>query len=118
LKIKGWAARKPYKTFNQQKFDILFMDPPTFAKSRFGAVDIINDYQSLFKPAILSLNPGGEIICTNHTASVNIEEWTHTLERCAEKAGKPIGEIHPIPPDNNFPSPDNQHPLKILSMKF
>lgn len=118
LEVKGRAARKKYKKLNKQKFDIIFMDPPTFAKSNFGAVDIINDYQSLFKPAILSLADNGEIICTNHTSNVDMDLWIDTLKRCAIKAGKPIKEIHKISPDEDFPSPDKKHPLKILSIKF
>ncbi len=118
LEVKGRGTRKKYKKLNKQKFDIIFMDPPTFAKSNFGAVDIINDYQSLFKPAILSLNDNGEIICTNHTSSVEMDSWIETLKRCAIKAGKPIKEISKITPDEDFPSPDKKHPLKILSIKF
>jgi len=94
------------------------MDPPTLSKSNFGAVDIINDYQSLFKPAILSLEENGEIICTNHTSSVEIDKWIDILKRCAIKTGKPIKDIKQITPDEDFPSPDNKHPLKILSVKF
>lgn len=118
LKIEGRGARKEYKKFHKQKFDIIFMDPPTFAKGNFGTVDIINDYQSLFKPSILSLEDHGEIICTNHTSSVDIELWITSLIRCAAKAGKNIKEIKKIFPDEDFPSPDNNHPLKILSIKF
>ncbi len=118
LEVKGRGARKKYTKLNKQKFDIIFMDPPTFAKSNFGAVDIINDYQSLFKPAILSLEDNGEIICTNHTSSVEMDTWIDTLKRCAIKAGKPIKDIDIIEPDEDFPSPDNKHPLKILSVKF
>ncbi len=118
LPMKGRAVRRGFKKYQKQSFDIIFLDPPTFSKGRFGAVDIVSDYQSLFKPAILSLNSGGEIICTNHSGKIEMDEWLQSLERCASKAGKKIVNMHQILPDIDFPSPDNRPPLKILAIRF
>jgi 23S rRNA (cytosine1962-C5)-methyltransferase len=116
LGVKGKARRRRFLTFKPATFDIVFMDPPTWAKSRFGAVDIINDYQGLFKPALLCVKPGGMIICTNHAPSVDLEDWLEQLRRCAEKAGRPIKHSRVIEPESDFPSPDNKFPLKIAGM--
>jgi 23S rRNA (cytosine1962-C5)-methyltransferase len=116
LDVKGRATRKKFKKFDKQNFDIIFMDPPTLSKSNFGAVDIINDYQSLFKPALLSLSEGGEIICTNHSSSVDMDSWIDTLNKCAIKADRKIKDIRIITPDEDFPSPDKKHPLKMVAI--
>lgn len=112
LGVKGKARRQKFMRFKPETFDMVFLDPPTWAKSRFGAVDIINDYQGLFKPALLCLKPGGMLICTNHAATVNLEDWLAQLNRCAVKAGRPIKRVRVIEPDPDFPSPDKKHPLK------
>ncbi|MCP5108785.1 MAG: SAM-dependent methyltransferase [bacterium] len=116
LGVKGKARRRPFRRFKPRTFDIVFMDPPTWAKSPFGAVDIIGDYQGLFKPALLCTAPGGTIICTNHAPSVELDNWLNLLKRCAEKAGRHIKEIRVLEPEPDFPSPDGKHPLKIAAL--
>ena len=37
-------------------FDMVVLDPPTLTKTKFGAVDIENDYQSLAKPSALCVS--------------------------------------------------------------
>jgi len=92
----------------------VFLDPPTWAKSSFGAVDIAGDYPSLFKPAVLIARPeGGKILATNHLASVELNAWLDVLKRCAAKAGRPLKSVEVIQPEKDFPSFDGRHPLKI-----
>jgi len=113
LGLTGRARKKKCQRFNLGSFDMVFMDPPTFAKSPFGAIDIKRDYQGIFKPALLCVKPGGMLICTNHAAAVELDEWLQLLTNCAEKADRPIAKIEIIEPEPDFPSPDKRFPLKI-----
>ncbi|MCP5053641.1 MAG: hypothetical protein GY940_41120 [bacterium] len=113
LGIKGKARLQRFLKFKPGTFDMVFMDPPTWAKSPFGAVDIINDYQGLFKPALHCVKPGGMILCTNHAPSVDLETWLEALKRCADKTGRPIEHIQVLEPERDFPSRDGTFPLKI-----
>ena len=55
LPMKGRAARiRRYTKVPARTFDLVVLDPPRWAKSPFGAVDVVRDYASLFKPAVLS----------------------------------------------------------------
>lgn len=117
LPIKGRARKRPHQRFEQRQFDRVVLDPPRWAKSPFGAVDLVRDYQSLFKPALLVTKPGGVLICTNNVAAVDLDEWRGALERCAEKAGRPVLDVQALVPEADFPSPDGRHPLKILSIR-
>jgi len=56
-------------------------------------VDLINDYASVFKPALLCTSVGGTLICTNNVADVRRDAWLDQLQRSAAKAGRPIREI-------------------------
>ncbi len=118
LGVKGKAQRRQFLKFTPGTFDIVFMDPPTWAASPFGAVDLIDDYQGLFKPALLCVKPGGMIICTNHAPGIGLTQWLEQLKRCANKAGKQIKRIQVIEPDTDFPSPDRKFPLKIAALKL
>ncbi len=107
-------ARETTK-LDARNFDLVFLDPPAWSKGAFGAVDIENDYQSLFKPAVLIARPGGgRIVATNHLASVDRDAWIDSLKRCARKAGRPLRTVTPLEPESDFPSFDGKPPLKIV----
>ncbi|MCB9644717.1 MAG: class I SAM-dependent rRNA methyltransferase [Myxococcales bacterium] len=113
LPIKGKASRRSYTRFSSRTFDIVFLDPPRFARTPFGAVDLVRDYQSLFKPALLATSPGGSLVAVNNVAEVDLEEWRESLIRCAQKSEKPLEAIEILSPEEDFPSFDGKHPLKI-----
>jgi 23S rRNA (cytosine1962-C5)-methyltransferase len=107
----------PFPKLEAQQFDLVFLDPPRYAKSPFGVVDLVNDYASVFKPALLCTAPGGTLICTNNVADVAREPWLDQLQRSAAKAGRPILDMEWIVPEADFPSMDGQPPLKIALLR-
>lgn len=107
-----------FPRLERQQFDLVFLDPPGYAKSPFGVVDLVNDYAALFKPALLCTAEGGALICTNSVAEVAPEAWLDQLERSARKAGRPIREVEWIPPEADFPSSDSQPPLKMVLLRI
>lgn len=108
-----YGQKRRYERFQPRAFDLVFLDPPAWAKGPLSAVDVAGDYQSMFKPAVLAAKPGGRVIATNHVASVRYDDWTEMLRRCAAKAGRPIKNIEPVPVDADFPSFDGNPPLKV-----
>ena len=107
----------PFPKVEPRQFDIVFLDPPRYAKSPFGVVDLINDYAALFKPALLCTAEGGTLICCNNVADVPREAWVDQMERSAKKAGRSVREIEFIVPDADFPSADGNPPLKIALLR-
>lgn len=114
LGVGGRAGRRPsYAKVERQQFDIVILDPPRYAKSRWGVVDVVRDYPSLFKPALLATAPGGHLLATNNHAKVDVDDWQAILQRTASKAGRPILDIELLEPDADFPSFDGKPPLKL-----
>lgn len=114
LPVAGrYGQKRRYERFQPRAFDLVFLDPPAWAKGPLSAVDVAGDYQSMFKPAVLAAKAGGRVIATNHVAAVDYEDWTETLRRCAAKAGRPVKNIQPVPVDADFPSFDGRPPLKV-----
>ncbi|MFH1725725.1 MAG: class I SAM-dependent methyltransferase [Elusimicrobiota bacterium] len=107
----------PFPRLDRRRFEIVFLDPPRYARSPFGVVDIINDYPAIFKPALLCAAEGGTLICCNNEAQVERETWLGQLERSARKAGRPIRDLELIAPESDFPSHDGRPPLKIALLK-
>ena len=53
------------------------------------------------------------MLVANNAAEVEVDSWIDGLERCADKAGRPIEAIERLVPDADFPSFDAQPPLKL-----
>jgi len=106
-----------FPKLEKHSFDLVFLDPPRYAKSAFGVVDIVNDYPALMKLALLCTNEGGTLVCCNNAAQISREVWADQLERCAKKAGRTIREMEWIAPEEDFPSHDGQPPLKIALLR-
>jgi 23S rRNA (cytosine1962-C5)-methyltransferase len=104
----------PFLRIDRQAFDLIVLDPPRFAKTPFGTIDVVNDYGSLWKPALLALADGGAILATNHVPTVKSADWHAALRRSAEKAGRPLRSLEPIAVDSDFPSFDGEPPLKVV----
>jgi 23S rRNA (cytosine1962-C5)-methyltransferase len=107
----------PFPKLEPRQFDLVFLDPPRYAKSPFGVVDLVNDYPALFKPALLCTAPGGTLICCNNVAEVERDQWLDQLQRSARKAGREIREFEWILPEADFPSADGNPPLKMLLLR-
>ena len=100
-----------------RRFDLVFVDPPRYAKSPFGVVDLVRDYAAVFKPALLATAEGGAVVCCNNVASVDRDAWLDGLRRSAAKAGRPVRDAEWIAPEEDFPSPDGRHPLKTVLLR-
>ena len=109
---RGPQARR-YHRVPARAFDLVVLDPPTWATSPFGAVDIVGDYPSLFKPAVLATKVGGVILATHHSAATPWAAWVGVLERCAAKAGRPLRAVERLFPEGDLPSFDGDPPLKV-----
>lgn len=119
LPVKGRAARRRrWMRVQPRQFDITVLDPPTFARSPFGTVDLVRDYPSVLKPALLATRPGGTLIASNHVSTVSWEDWIRAVRRSADKAGRPIADVQRLMPELDFPSPDGRPPLKVALLRL
>ncbi|MCY1280391.1 Ribosomal RNA large subunit methyltransferase K/L [compost metagenome] len=107
-----------YPRLDARAFDLVFLDPPAWAKSAFGTVDLLRDYQSLLKPALLATAEGGTLVCCNNLAKVAMSDWRDQVLRCADKLGRPVRDCQVLAPAADFPSLDGQPPLKTLILQL
>ena len=118
LPVKGRGARRrDYQRFEPRQFDVVVLDPPRWAKGRFGAIDLVRDYPSLLKPALLATAPGGGLLVTNNAARIDRDEWLGVLQRTAEKCGRALSSVDVIEPEADFPSMDDAPPLKMAWLR-
>ena len=118
LPVKGRGARRrDYERFEPRQFDVVVLDPPRWAKGGFGAIDIVRDYPSLLKPALLATAPGGAVLATNNAARVDRGEWLRVLKRTAEKCGRALSSVEVVEPEADFPAIDDAPPLKMAWLR-
>jgi 23S rRNA (cytosine1962-C5)-methyltransferase len=113
LPVQRRGRARAFARIEPQPFDLVVLDPPRWAKGPFGAVDVARDYESLWKPCVLTLADGGIAVATNHVPEVSAETWCERLRRCASKAGRPLRDLQLLAPAPDFPSFDGRPPLKI-----
>ena len=113
LPVQRRGRARAFAHIEPQPFDLVVLDPPRWAKGPFGAVDVARDYESLWKPCVLTLADGGVAVATNHVPEAFAETWCERLRRCASKAGRPLRDLQLLPPAPDFPSFDGRPPLKI-----
>lgn len=113
MRDRRGGHRRPHAHFPARQFDLVVLDPPRWATSAFGTVDLVRDYPSLLKPALLATASGGALLLTNNVASVEREAWQELCLRSSRKAGRPIEHWEWLAPEADFPSPDDRPPLKM-----
>ena len=113
LPVKGRAQRKPYTRVGQRTFDLVLLDPPRWAKTPFGAIDVERDYASLLRPAIRCVAKKGTLAATSHVPTMTRDQLEQAVRRSAEKEAREITKLDWLGPEADFPSPDGQPPLKI-----
>nr|BFE94102.1 hypothetical protein GCM10020185_46380 [Pseudomonas brassicacearum subsp. brassicacearum] len=94
-----------YVRLEQRQYDLVLLDPPAWAKSAFGTVDLLRDYQSLLKPALLTTADNGVLICCNNLAKVPMDDWREQVLRCAEKGRTPGTRVERADARQRFPLP-------------
>ncbi len=114
MPVQRRGRHVPFPHVEPRPFDLVVLDPPRFAKTPFGTIDVVNDYQSLWKPCVLTLADGGAIVATNHVPTVAEADWHDALRRSAAKAGRPLRSLEAVPVDADFPSFDGRPPLKVV----
>ena len=97
-----------------RQFSVVVVDPPAFSKGKFATVDLVRDPETVFGPAWDIVEPGGLLVAANNSAKVSRDEYEARLRKMMEKrSGSNPVEIAWIQADQDFPTFDNDHPLKV-----
>ncbi len=99
----SYAARKGLK------FDVVVLDPPSFARTKKMTFSTAKDYPKLVKDALAITNDGGVIIASTNNASFNMKKFKTFIDMAFKDTNTKyrILEEHQLPEDftvpHNFP---------------
>ncbi|MCU0655395.1 MAG: class I SAM-dependent methyltransferase [Polyangiaceae bacterium] len=93
------------------RYDLIALDPPSFASSKERRFTVEHDYRGLAAAALQALAPGGALLaCTNHRG-VSAARFRRFLSDAAADAGREIARFELLPPPEDFPEPPGSEPF-------
>lgn len=85
-------------------FDLVILDPPSFATTKQSRFSAESDYKKLATMAMRVLNPGGRLLaCTNHKG-IGPGKFKRALQEAAKDAGRTIAQIKEWPEPDDVPA--------------
>jgi 23S rRNA (cytosine1962-C5)-methyltransferase len=106
--LEGARARR-------DRFDLIVLDPPSYATTRGVRFSAASDYRDLAARAFRVLAPGGSLFAfTNHQGipRMKLRRWLH---EAARDAGTSLARLRDLPPPVDFPpAPGDEAHLKGL----
>lgn len=85
-----------------ERFDIVVLDPPSYASTKRGRFSVERDYAELAKLALDLVHDGGTLLaCLNHH-KLEERDLQGAVQQAARRAGRTIRacELAPVPPDH------------------
>lgn len=68
-------------------FDVVVLDPPSFARSKKHTFSVAKDYVKLLKEAIQITNKGGVIVASTNYANLNMAKFKEFIEKAFKELG-------------------------------
>ncbi|QAS54436.1 class I SAM-dependent rRNA methyltransferase [Halobacillus litoralis] len=100
------------------KFDVVVLDPPSFARTKKKTFSTSKDYTKLVKNTLKITSDGGLIVASTNTASFNMKKFKTFIDKAFKEMNKryEIVEEHQLPED--FTVPHNFPEFNYLKVVF
>jgi 23S rRNA (cytosine1962-C5)-methyltransferase len=93
-----------------ERFDLIALDPPSYASTKQGRFSVERDYALLAAGALRLLNPGGTLLaCANH-ARMTEQELALALEAARRSVGVRTLRLEFVPPPADHPQAPGRPP--------
>ncbi|MBI3853760.1 MAG: class I SAM-dependent methyltransferase [Verrucomicrobia bacterium] len=104
---------------SRAQFDLVVLDPPSFAKSESERTAALNAYRRLTKLGIEHLTDKGILLAASCSAHVTAEEFFEVVRESAAKSGRKFVELQTMghPPDHPATFKEAEY-LKAIYLKF
>jgi len=101
------------------RFDLVILDPPSFAKRKSEKAGALRAYAKLANLGVRQLAPGGILVSCSCSAHVSAEEFFASVRRIAGQSGRPFAELQTTrhPPDHPATFAEAEY-LKAIYLKF
>ena len=94
--LTRWASRK-------RQFDLVVLDPPTFATAKGRTFTALRDYAELTASAVSVLAPGGLLCAASNAAKLSQEDFERAIGRGAVQAQRTAAVVQRSGQPEDFP---------------
>lgn len=94
-----------YAERNDKNFDVVVLDPPSFARTKKRTFKATTDYSDLVAQSIRVLNDGGFIICSTNAANFEAEAFEEAILTGGELEDADLSLVKSFKLPNDFPTP-------------
>jgi 23S rRNA (cytosine1962-C5)-methyltransferase len=104
----------------KNRFDLVVVDPPSFARSKKITFSVSKDYVNLLKQIIQITNKGGVIVASTNYANLNLKRFRDFIDKAFKESRVKyiVEDVFTLPKDfkvdRNFPQGDY---LKVVFIK-
>ena len=107
-----------YAKRHELKYDVIVLDPPSFARNKKQTFSVAKDYHKLISQSLEILNPGGIIIASTNAANVSRQKFTEQIDKGFAGRKYQILNQYGLPADFAYNKKDeSSNYLKVISMK-
>jgi len=96
-KMFAWLEQAKAK---RMKFDLIIVDPPSFASSKAQTDQAVKSYQRLFSAAADCLAPKGQMLCCSCSSHVGSDMFGDIVSRTMRPRGAKIEDCSGLPADH------------------
>jgi 23S rRNA (cytosine1962-C5)-methyltransferase len=103
----------------QQTYDLVVLDPPSFAKRESERIGALEAYTRLARLGIARLEPGGILVAASCSAHVAPDEFFAAVRGSAKRSGRNFRDLQTTghPPDHPAKFPEATY-LKCVYLRF
>lgn len=98
-------------------YDVIVIDPPSFARNKKQTFKASRDYDKLVAKALMILNEGGQLICSTNAANLSSHAFEKLIQKGAQKAGQRLELMQEFHLPVDFPVPAANPESDYLKVK-
>lgn len=107
-----------YAKRKQLQFDMIVIDPPSFARNKKQTFSVLKDYYKLIEQALEILSPQGMIIASTNAANMTLKQFQKQLEKGLGDRSYQLMDIKGLPSDFTVNENDeSSNYLKVVTIK-
>jgi 23S rRNA (cytosine1962-C5)-methyltransferase len=115
---RSWLERQA-KNAQDERFDLIVLDPPSFSSTKRGTFRVVRDYPGLLEDALRCLAPNGHLLACCNLRSLSLRSFQDKICATVEGAGWRIESLSALAvPEDFLPTPGEEHYQKNLLLRL
>ena len=99
-------------------FDVIVIDPPSFARNKKKTFSVHKDYHKLIAQALDILSPGGIIVASTNASNLSRSKFKEEIEKGLQGASYQVMQSYGLPADFRYKKKDERsNYLKVFTIK-